>query len=286
MRDGRRGLRLLGVLLAVLALGLGACGGDDDDTTASGSASEAEAGGEEGEGGDVDAYCEDTLAIETIPEPDIDFESLSEDEQKEEAKKFAGGELLDLAKKIEGEAPAEIEADIAVLVGAVEEIAETGNFEAFETPEVEEAGDNAHAFDLANCGWESSDVTASEYKFEGVAAEYEAGPTSFEFANDGKELHEFILLKKKADTEESFDELLELPEEEAREKVDEVGNVFSEPGDGDYFVADLEEGEYVALCFIPTGLTPEAAKAAEEGGEEPQGPPHFTQGMKAEFTVS
>lgn len=61
--------------------------------------------------------------------------------------------------------------------------------------------------------------------------------------------------------------------------------MFGEPGDDDYFVADLEEGEYIALCFIPVGLTPEAAAAVEEGGEEPQGPPHFTQGMRAEFTV-
>ena len=71
MRDGRRGLRLLGLLLAVLALGFGlsGCGDDDDDDTgaASPSASESEAGG------DVEAYCEDTLAIEIIPEPDIDF---------------------------------------------------------------------------------------------------------------------------------------------------------------------------------------------------------------------
>jgi len=270
MGDGRRGLRLLGLLLAVLALGFGLSGcGDDDDGD-----------------GDVEAYCEDTLAIETIPEPDIDFESMSEEEQAEAAKEFASEELVPLAEKIQANAPEEIADDIDTLVAAVDEIAETGDFGVFDSAETEEASDNAHAFDLANCGWESSEVTAREYEFEGVAAEYEAGPTSFEFSNAGEELHEFIVLKKKADTEESFDELLELPQEEAEGKVDEVGAVFGEPGDDDYLVADLEEGEYIALCFIPVGLTPEAAAAAEEGGEEPQGPPHFTQGMRAEFTVS
>ena len=267
MRDGRRGLRLLGLLLAVLALGFGLSGCGDDDEV------------------DVEAYCEDTLAIETIPEPDIDFESMSEEEQAEAAKKFASEDLQPLAKKIQANAPEEISGDIDTLVAAVDEVAETGNFGVFDSAETAEAGDDAHAFDLANCGWESSEVTAKDYEFEGVAAEYEAGPTSFEFTNAGKELHEFVVLKKKADTEESFDELLELPQEEAEGKVDQVGNVFAEPGDDDYFVADLEEGEYIALCFIPVGLTPEAAKAAEEGGEEPQGPPHFTQGMRAEFTV-
>jgi hypothetical protein len=285
MTRRRRSLRLLGMLLAVLALGFGlsACGDDDDDTgSASGSASEADAGGE---GGDVEAYCEKTLEIETIPEPDIDFESLSPEEQAEEAKKFANDELLPLAEEIEANAPSEIADHIATLVGVVEEIAETGNFEVFDSPEAEEASDAAHAFDLENCGWSAAPVTATEYKFEGLAAEYEAGPTSFDFRNEGKELHEFILLKKKDDTSETFDQLLELPEDEAQEKVEEVASTFGEPGDDDYVVADLDEGEYMAICFIPTGLTPEAAKAAEEGGEEPQGPPHFTQGMKSEFTV-
>ena len=283
MRHERRGLRLLGLLLAILALGLGlsACGDDDDDDTAaspSGSASEAEAG-------DVEAYCDAVFEIETVAEPDIDFESLSEDEQKEAAKKFASEELVPLTDDIQANTPAEIEDDIAILIGAVEKVAETGDFSAFEEPAVEEAGDNAHAFDLENCGWNAVDVAATEYEFDGVAAEYEPGAVSFDFVNNGKELHEFILVKKKADTTETFDELLELPQEEAQEKIEQVDSVFGAPGDDDYIVADLDEGEYMGICFIPVGLTPEAAQAAEEGGEEPQGPPHFTRGMKVEFTV-
>lgn len=39
------------------------------------------------------------------------------------------------------------------------------------------------------------------------------------------------------------------------------------------------------VCFIPVGTTPEAEKAAEESGKEIEGPPHFTRGMKGEFTV-
>lgn len=40
---------------------------------------------------------------------------------------------------------------------------------------------------------------------------------------------------------------------------------------------ELETGDYVAACFIPEGST---------GDEEGTGPPHFTKGMKTEFTVS
>jgi hypothetical protein len=39
------------------------------------------------------------------------------------------------------------------------------------------------------------------------------------------------------------------------------------------------------VCFIPVGSTPEADKAAQDAGRDVEGPPHFTRGMKAEFTV-
>lgn len=45
-------------------------------------------------------------------------------------------------------------------------------------------------------------------------------------------------------------------------------------------IADFEPGDYAALCFIPTGST--MANSDEPDGD---GPPHFTQGMKTEFTV-
>jgi len=65
-----------------------------------------------------------------------------------------------------------------------------------------------------------------------------------------------------------------------------------------------EPGRYIAVCFIPQGLTPEIAQQFEaegppgEGsapeGSAPEGsgpdvelgPPHHTQGMIQEFTVA
>jgi hypothetical protein len=114
---------------------------------------------------------------------------------------------------------------------------------------------------------------------------YEAGPVSFDLSNEGKELHELVLVKKNDSTTETFDQLLELPEEQAQKKTTTVASAFAEPGGTDYAVVDLEPGEYLAVCFIPVGFTPEAAAAAETSGTEPSGPPHFTEGMRAEFTV-
>ena len=55
---------------------------------------------------------------------------------------------------------------------------------------------------------------------------------------------------------------------------DKKGAVF----DADHGLVDLAPGEYIAYCPIPSGTTGE-----ESAGD---GPPHFTQGMLAEFTVS
>jgi hypothetical protein len=272
-RRSATALRLL--VIFALVTGLAACG-DDDDATDTGAGTEAEGDA----AGDVDTYCEKTVEIETLPEPDIDFEALSEEELAAEVKAFATTELVPLAAEIEAAAPAEVEADIAVLVAAVDDVAETGDFEgSFETPEVEAASDRVHAFDLENCGWNRVDVTAREYAFEGIDEELDAGVTSFEFTNGGQEVHEMSVVRKKDDTTESFDELLEMSQEEADAKIDFVAHTFGEPGDEEYVVADLTAGEYIALCFIPVGSTPEA-------GEDVEGPPHFTQGMRVEFTVS
>lgn len=272
--------------VALLATGLTACGDDDGDEAATGDTSGSASASASGADAELIEYCEQTAKIESAGEPDIDFESASEEEIQAAVKEFAGETMMPIARKIDEVAPAEVADDIDTLVASLEKVAETGDFGAFEDPETEAASQRAHQFDLDNCGWNVADVTAVDYAFEGVKPSYPAGTTSFEFSNEGEELHEFIVLRKKDDTSESFEELLELPEEEARQKVDSVASTFGEPGEeGVYTVADLQPGEYLGICFIPTGLTPEAAEAAEQGGAEPQGPPHFTKGMRVEFTV-
>jgi hypothetical protein len=147
----------------------------------------------------------------------------------------------------------------------------------------------------AACGANETRVTAVNYAFQGMPTTLEPGRRLFRLRNSGTELHEMILLRKKTTTTESFDQILALGaenQEEAEEKVDEAGAVFAfpapaggpEPADSSVFL-DLTPGQYAVVCFIPVGLTPDAAEAAEQTGQEPEGPPHFTRGMKTEFTV-
>jgi len=116
------------------------------------------------------------------------------------------------------------------------------------------------------CGFGAIGVTAKDYEFEGLKDEVDAGPTVITFKNEGTELHE----------------ILELSEEEAMSKATPVAAAFSTPDATGHTVTDLAPGRYIAVCFIPVGMTP----AALESGEEPQGEPHFTHGMMAEFEVA
>ena len=150
------------------------------------------------------------------------------------------------------------------------------------------------------------DVTAQDYHFEGLPTSVPAG-SSLTLTNAGAELHEIIVVRKNDGVTESFDELLALPQEEALQKVTTAGVLFAAPGESASMGIDaagapapmesitlVDEGEYLALCFIPQGTTempdfsaeaPPSVDAAAASAA-PQGPPHFLLGMKQEFTVT
>jgi hypothetical protein len=97
-------------------------------------------------------------------------------------------------------------------------------------------------------------------------------------------VHEAVVMRINDDVDLSIDDLLALPEEEGQSKVTPAGVTFALPNtDGLSSFVDLSQpGRYVVVCFIPVGSVPEAFA----GGQEPNGPPHFTQGMKFEVQVS
>lgn len=131
------------------------------------------------------------------------------------------------------------------------------------------------------CADEVLEVSAIDYGFEGIADEVGAGFVGIDFTNNGAELHELVILRRNDGVTQSYDEILALSEEEGGELVTEAGGSFAFPGESAATLVDLSEpGDYVAVCFIPVGSTPDAG---EEGGS---GPPHFTEGMKTEFTVA
>ncbi len=295
----------------LLASSLVACGGDEEpkggQRKATPQAQQANA--------QYRDYCAKVLAIETFPEPEVDFEALTPAQQTEESKKFAG-QLVPLAEEARGLAPTQIRSEINTLADAVKKVQETGDFEAaFGDPQVEQASDRAHAFDLENCGWKRVDVTAVNYAFQGIPSTLEAGTTSFELSNKGTEPHELVVLRINDDVTESAEELLKLPQEEGEKKTQFAGATFADPNDTEYAIAELREGRYAVACFVPVGSKPEGqgeptagasptattsptatasptatstaspTASPTAGGEGEEGPPHFTRGMFAEFRV-
>jgi len=139
-------------------------------------------------------------------------------------------------------------------------------------------------FTVDNCGFEQLVVSMRDYAFDGVPGEIEKGTVAFNLTNEGTELHEMHFIRLKGDA--TLEDILELPADAEEHEFEEFGSEvagggFAFPGDSDVALVKFKKtGTYVALCSIPVGSTPEAG---DEGGS---GPPHYTEGMAAEFEVT
>lgn len=133
---------------------------------------------------------------------------------------------------------------------------------------------------------ETLEVVGVEYEFQGLSGIVAEG-TELTFTNEGEEAHELVLFRINDDETRSAQELLELPEEEAVASVEMKGVAVANPGeDGEVVDGELvvdEAGRYAAVCFIPVGTT--SLEDDGDVGDDAAGPPHFTRGMVAEFTV-
>ena len=260
---------------------------------------------------DVALFCESVLDVEAelSTGPDVDFATSTPEEILEASRAFAR-EVSPLFDAVEDAAPAEVQDNVETLSRLTRQSLETGE-DPFGDPAMTEADAALDDYMTANCGYPAIEVTAVDYAFEGLPETIEAQTTGFALTNGGGEVHELAVMRINDGVDQSIEELLELPEEEAETMVEFVGGVFAEPGEGDTAFLRLEPGRYAALCFLPVGSTsmevleqaeaaaseapsapagdaPTAAASPAPGASEGQpqlGPPHFTQGMTAEFTV-
>jgi len=268
-------------------------------------------------GADVDEFCETLVDAEEAAAqgPDVDFETASPEEIQAALEAF-GEQINPLLDDLAASAPDEISSDVETLVALFREGIETGE-DPNENPAFREADAAVSEYALAECGFETVEVTAVDYDFEGVPETIASSDaTGFRFSNEGEEVHEMILFNL-GDDERPIDELLELPDEELEGVITFTSAAFAPPGEEDAIFTRLEPGRYGMVCFIPLGTTSleqlEEGPPPEEGGDpseaasgealaseeasstesgpppgeegEEGGPPHFTQGMVAEFMV-
>lgn len=132
-------------------------------------------------------------------------------------------------------------------------------------------------------------VLATDYHFGGLPTTVPVG-TTLSLANEGKELHELVVFRKNDGVTKSFDELLQLPDEEALQYVTMVSEMplFASPGQTPEGSLTLtQEGDYIALCFIPQGMTEiPTDPAATLDPALASATPHFMLGMVQTFTVT
>lgn len=279
MRTVRR-RALSGALALALVTTLAAgCGDDDDDDEATTATTEAEGGGS----GDLAASCAADIGVSqgfaAVFSQAPEFEGQPTPEQITQVQALVDEHLIPAIETIEKSPPAEIADDIERGSKLIRQFRDKPDPALFESEEFQALGSRIDTFFFENCeNDENATVKAVDYEFQGLPDSMEAGPTRIRFENEGKEVHEMVVLTKLDGVTESWDALLELPQEEAMKKTRFVNATFAPAGDQGYWIADTEPGDYIAVCFIPQGTTtPET---------EVEGPPHFTLGMKTEFTVS
>lgn len=276
------------VLAAVAVLSLmGAACGDDDETSApvdtdDRATSTSEEPDEPAAAAvDLSAFCQSSIEGEALftAGPELDEEGNPTPDGLEE---FAA-QISPAIDSIEQNAPEEVAAEVETLLRGVRAAVEEGDESIVETPEFFRADAAIDAYVYDNCELDGNqEITAVDYAFEGLPESVEPGQIGIRLDNQGDELHEAAILRINDGVDLSVEELLELPEEEAEAVTEFRGVAFAPPGEQASTVVDLEEGRYVAICFIPVGTT-----SLEEAG--PPGdsdvPPHFTQGMVQEFEV-
>ena len=179
-------------------------------------------------------------------------------------------------------APAGIAPDVATVVDFVRSNLATGE-DVASNPDFRAADERVDGFVADSCGYLRVEVSGVEYSFENLPSSLPAGRTTFVFTNNGAEIHEMVVFRINDGVTETIDELLALPDDGAFTKVTFAGAMFGVQGETDIETFELTPGRHVALCFVPTGTI--EVETDESEVTEP-GPPHFTAGMQAEFTVT
>ncbi len=130
-------------------------------------------------------------------------------------------------------------------------------------------------------------VVGTDYHFGGLPTSVPVG-TVLSFDNQGAELHELVVARKNDGVTQSWEELLAMGDA-ALQYVSLPGDgtpLFAGPGQpaqGSLVLA--QEGEYIALCFVPQGMT-ELPSPSADPSSIPSGPPHLALGMMQTFTVT
>jgi hypothetical protein len=243
-------------LLAFLALA-GACssGTTPDPAAATGTSSSGPSADSDDEGPAADGLCDATAALFALPEAASEAEAEA------------------VVDAIADHAPDQVADDVATLL----ELGATADgLGAYTDPDYTAADAAVTDAVLDDCDQDPLRIGAGDYVFDGLPAELDAGRVAIELTNSSaSEVHELSLLRKDDEVDATFEELFELPDDEATDAVSPYGTTIVGPGATTFLVSDLPPGEAVD--------GQEAGRQVLAGGG---GEPHVARGMFQTFTVT
>ncbi|MGY1803988.1 hypothetical protein ACI78T_12005 [Blastococcus sp. SYSU D00922] len=271
---GTRGIRrwVLGGASLALAATMVACGSDDsggEDTSAAQTSASEEASADPAE------FCEASVDLEAAFSMGPPIDETTPPEEAQAAMEEFGATVEPLLGDVEETAPEEISDTVTEATGLVRQ-ALSGDQSVLEAPEFAAADDEIDEYMLAECGYEQVEATGVDYEYEGLPDSLPGGVVAMTFTNEGEEMHEIGLARINDDVTMPVEEVLAQPEEQVFSMIQLAGVVFAGPGESETTFLRMEPGRYGAACFVPQGTTHDT---------EGSGPPHFTLGMFAEFTV-
>ncbi|HEY3096570.1 MAG TPA: hypothetical protein VGK05_07000 [Acidimicrobiia bacterium] len=182
--------------------------------------------------------------------------------------------------QVQGGAPAELTASVQEAADAARNAAQAGKDPSQDAAFLRNL--NAiNEYRYNSCGYQTVDVTATEYEFVGLPKTVKPGPVAIKLTDTGAELHELASFRLK--TKDSVKKVLGLSNKEQNSKIERTGGTIVLQGDTTYVVVDMSKpGRYGVACFLPVGST--SAQEAEAKSHQHGGTPHWKKGMYGTIT--
>jgi hypothetical protein len=182
------------------------------------------------------------------------------------------GRILPLLDSAVAAAPPDLRQSLTALRGALQTAATSGTAAPTDAAVVAQSVNQYEAWAYDHCGYHQVQVTASEYRLDGVPATLPPGPAALRLVNRSTaNLYHGVLIVRPKDQAVSVAQAVATPPEQLAQQVDVVpGAATAAPGEQSGLLVDLPAGRYLVLCPLGSG----------------DGPPHLMRGMVAELSVS
>jgi hypothetical protein len=186
--------------------------------------------------------------------------------------------LQPMIGRVAAAAPEAVSAPVTAVQGIVDDAANGKNPDKLDPtgPALSTPIQKIEKWVYDSCGFNQFDVMGKDYAFDGIEPKITHGTTSVKFMNMAKdEVHELNLMMVKPGAGVTAKEIAEAlktdpnaAQQKYQDKVTFVSDTQANPGATTYTTANLNVGEYIAVCFIG-----------------PDGQPHAGKGMVTSFIV-